>query len=58
MAPVRKTDDRLADPDVEGLLAEEEEGSQLPDDERVVPADAEELVVDDDSTPTPPDPFR
>jgi hypothetical protein len=57
MAPVRKTDDRLADPDVEGLLAEEE-ASQVPDDERVVPADADELVVEDDSMPIPPDSFR
>jgi hypothetical protein len=58
MAPVRKTDDRLADPDVEGLLAEEEEASQVPDDERVVPTDADELVVEDDSMPIPPDSFR
>jgi hypothetical protein len=48
MAPPRNTDDRLADPEVEGLLDEEEAGVQVPDDERVVPEDFDELVVDDE----------
>jgi hypothetical protein len=48
MTPVRRTDDRLADPDLEGLLDEEQAGSQVPDDERVVPTDADELLVDDE----------
>ncbi|HEY8543759.1 MAG TPA: hypothetical protein VIL36_01880 [Acidimicrobiales bacterium] len=42
----RPTDDRLADPDAEGLLEEETEGD-VPDEERVVPADINEHVVDD-----------
>jgi hypothetical protein len=48
MAPPRNTDDRLADPELEGLLEEKEQGSQVPDDERVVPEDFDELVVDDE----------
>jgi hypothetical protein len=48
MAPPRNTDDRLADPELEGLLEEKEQGSQVPDDERVVPEDFGEVVVDDE----------
>jgi hypothetical protein len=48
MTPPRQTDDRLADPEIEDLLDEKERGSQVPDDERVVPEDFDELVIDDD----------
>jgi hypothetical protein len=43
---VPPTDDRLADPDAEGLLVEEH--AVLPDDERVVPEDANEFLPDPD----------
>jgi hypothetical protein len=45
------TDDRLADPDLEGYLEEEASG-RVPDDERVVPEDVNEIVtIDEEEEP-------
>jgi hypothetical protein len=41
------TDERLADPDLEGFLEEEATG-QVPDDERVVPEDQNEIISEDE----------
>lgn len=47
MSPKAATDDRLADPDLEGFLEEQATG-QVPDDERVVPEDVNELLPEDE----------
>jgi hypothetical protein len=47
VSPKAATDDRLADPDLEGFLEEQATG-QVPDDERVVPEDVNELLPEDD----------
>lgn len=39
------TDERLADPDTEGLLDEQD---PVPDDDRVVPEDVNEFLPDED----------
>lgn len=40
------TDDRLADPEAEGLI--DEAPDRVPDDERVVPEDVNDYVADDE----------
>jgi len=47
ITPKPVTDDRLADPDLEGYLEEEASG-RVPDDERVVPEDVNEIVMADE----------
>jgi hypothetical protein len=47
VSPKSATDERLADPDLEGFLEEEATG-QVPDGERVVPEDVNEMIAEDD----------
>jgi hypothetical protein len=47
VSPKSATDERLADPDLEGFLEEEATG-QVPDDERVVPEDVNEMIAEDE----------